>query len=214
MKRISWYLSLIGLAGIAVLGVIYFITSQANMQVMNLEGVETQPIIIEMEKGYDALAYIHQTDDPSKLSEIFVDSPDYKSSAEAKKDVEEIFCPEVAERAGYLTAMKAKTIAYGRVNADMRTALEKARAENREITHEEYQAIIKKNNGLIPPSNPPTGKGEIVKSSFPLKFDKIIMMGDHATVYYDDGAAYQKAILVKIDGIWFIAGIEPIHIHF
>ncbi len=47
-----------------------------------------------------------------------------------------------------------------------------------------------------------------------LIFESIEISGDRAIVRYDDGAALQEAILVKINGRWFIASIVPIWVHF
>ena len=49
---------------------------------------------------------------------------------------------------------------------------------------------------------------------FPLTYISIKIDNDKAYVRYDDGPALQEAILVRVNGIWFIAGIIPIQIHF
>jgi hypothetical protein len=43
---------------------------------------------------------------------------------------------------------------------------------------------------------------------------KIEIYGDRAIVYYDDGAALQKAILLKQDEHWRVARIEIIEGHY
>ena len=47
-----------------------------------------------------------------------------------------------------------------------------------------------------------------------LTYESIEIAGDRATVRYDDGAALQEAILLKIKGQWYIAGITPVWAHF
>lgn len=55
----------------------------------------------------------------------------------------------------------------------------------------------------------PVSKAKIV-----LAFKTMRINRNKALVRYDDGAALQEAILVKVDGKWFIASIKPIWIHF
>ena len=86
--------------------------------------------------------------------------------------------------------------------------MEKARSENRQLSSTELQELIKANHGQLPSlGSPVTGKTI-------LTFESIEINRDRAIVRYDDGAALQEAILVKINGRWLIASIIPIWIHF
>ncbi len=101
-KNLRTYLPFLAIFGIVFIGLISFQIWRTSQSMDPEENAETQEIMQAVEKGYEAIAYAYQTDDPSKLSEIFVDTPDYKLSQDVKKDVEEIFGPEIAKKAGYL----------------------------------------------------------------------------------------------------------------
>jgi hypothetical protein len=210
MNSIKRFVPLTVLLVLVIAVLIGFQTFKANASNGLKDTPDTQEIMKAMEKGYDAIHYASQTNDPTKLSEIFVDTEDYKPSKDVKDDIEKIYGFGVAEKAGYLTAMETKYIIRGKVDKKMKATLEKAKAENRKISKEEWQEIIKENGGYAPPSmiyNDPDTKTQ-------LTYKKIEISDDKATVYYDDQAAYQKATLVRINNKWFISNIEPIYVHF
>lgn len=194
----------------ALSALVYFQVWNADASTILSEIPENQEIMKTIENGYSAIAYAAETTDVSLLPEVFLDTADYKPSDDVKKNVEQIFGDEIANNAGYLTSMQAKYLARGKAEKYMNAAIEKAKAENRELTKQEFQQVIIDSNGVIPPDGyykSPTGKTQ-------LSFERIEISGDKATVYYDDGAAYQKATLLKVNGKWFITNIEALQIHY
>lgn len=195
---------------LVVSGLIYIQVWKTNASAPLSNKPQNREIMNTLEKGYSALAYASETSDVSQLAEVFLDNSDYKPSDDVKKNVEEIFGEDVSNKAGYLTSMQAKYLSRGKALKDIQTAMDKAKAENRTLTKEEFQQVIKNNNGVIPPNGyvkSPSGKTQ-------LNYDKIQINGDKAIVYYDDGAAYQKATLTWTNEKWYITNIEALRIHF
>lgn len=169
---------------------------------------EVKEIIATMENAYRILAIAGQTFDVSGFSSVFVDTPDYKLTEQQRAFIGNILGEDAAKNAGYLTAMRAKYIALGRDARLLQATLEKARAEHRNLTSEELQEILRANHGVIPTMGSPITQPAV------LSFKSIEIHGDRAIVRYDSGAALLEAILIRINGKWFIAGITPIWIHF
>ena len=194
---------------LAVAGIVGFFALQSDAHTEIEDPAEAEEIERAIEKGYEAIGYASRTNDPSKLSEILVDTSDFRPTRKIREQIKKVYGAKAARKAGYLTAMETKYILAGIGEKKMQEILDKARAENREVTRAEWQEIIQANGGTVPPEvyDDPNAKQTFT-------FEKIEINGDRATVYYDDMAAYQKATLVKIDGKWFISNIEPIVIHF
>lgn len=170
--------------------------------------VEAHQIMTAMETAYEVLGIAGQTFDVLSFSQVFTDTADYPLSDQQREAVANVLGESVAQHAGYLTAMSAQTIAHGQGAKLLRSALDKAKAENRDLTAVESQELLKANQG-----QPPTlGSSIIAKTT--LTFNSIAIDGDRATVEYDDSAALQRAILVRSQGKWLIAGITPIWVHF
>lgn len=196
--------------GLTAFGLVYFQRTNAHANTLQPDSPENQEIISTLENGYAAIAYAAETNDVTQLPNFFIDNPAYQPAENVKKNIEQVFGPDIARKAGYLTAIQAKYIARGNAEKKMAEAMKKAHDENRELTKEEFQQVVKESNGVIPPTgqyHSKTGKNE-------LTVDKISVFGETASIFYDDGAAYQKATLVRINNQWFIANIEAQQIHF
>lgn len=170
--------------------------------------VEAHQIMAAMDTAYEMLGNAGQTFDAIDFSQVFTDTADYPLSDQQREAVANVLGESVAQHAGYLTAMSAQTIAHGQGAKLLRAALDKAKAENRDLTTVEFQELLKANQG-----QPPT-LGSSITAKTTLTFNSIAIDGDRATVEYDDGAALQRAILVRSQGKWLIAGITPIWVHF
>ena len=171
---------------------------------------DAKHIMAVMNRAYQVLGTTSQSFDVSEFPNTFVDTEDYQLTDEQRKIVAEALGLSVAKvkNAGYLTAMQAKYISRGRGAKLLQEALEKARAENRELSATEFQEIVKANYGQWPSSSAITSNKTV------LTFESIEINGNKAIVRYDDGAALQEAILVKQEGRWLIASIVPIWVHF
>lgn len=125
---------------------------------------------------------------------------------------------DAATNAGYLTAMQAKYAARGKTEKMLKTALDKAKAENRDLTLEEKQQLMDANGGVFPPATSSLSSTTTPKSSSgkknTLMFEKIEIINDRANVQYDDGLALQEATLMRKNERWFVACIKPIQIHY
>jgi len=161
-----------------------------------------------MERAYDLIGTAAQTYDVSGFATVFIDTADYQLTAKQQEGVAAILGAEAAQKAGYLTAMQAHYISLGHGASLLQAALTQAKAEGHELSAEEFQAIIKANHDQVPTLPSPV----IAKTN--LTYESIEIAGDRATLRYDDGAALQEAILVKIKDQWYIAGITPVWVHF
>lgn len=170
---------------------------------------EARQIQATMNRAYELMAIAARTFDVSEFPTVFVDTPDYELSDRQRKAVGQVLGSRAIEDAGYLTAMQAYYIAWGEGAAHLERALEKAEIEHRPITVDEMQEIAEANGGRVPALARQDPISEVK-----LEFESIEINGDRAIVRYDDGAALQEAVLVKIKGQWFIAGINPIWAHF
>lgn len=176
---------------------------------------EAREIMATMERAYDILAVPFDTLEVSKLSEVFIDDPIFLESLtseqrkEAQARISTILGAKTAENFGYLTAMKAKRLHQQHGATLLKAAVSKAKTSDGMLAEEEMVDLTKQNYGKTPylPDSSLPGR-------FPLTYISIKIDNDKAYVRYDDGPALQEAILVRVNGIWFIAGIIPIQIHF
>lgn len=161
-----------------------------------------------MARAYDLIGTAAQTYDVSDFATVFVDTTDYQLTPKQQEGVAAILGSEAAQKAGYLTAMQAHYLSLGHGAKLLQAALAQAKAGGRELSAAEFQALIKANHDQVPTLPSP------VAAKTNLAYESIAMAGDRATVRYDDGAALQEAILVHINGQWYIAGITPVWVHF
>ena len=182
--------------------------AKANAGIPNTS--DAKQIMAVMNRAYQVLGTTSQSFDVSEFPNVFVDTEDYELTDEQQKTVAEALGLNAAEvkNAGYLTAMQAKYVSRGRGAKLLQEALEKARAENRELSATAFQEIVKANHGQWPSGS------AITTNKTVLTFESIEINGNKAIVRYDDGAALQEAILVKQEGRWLIASIMPIWVHF
>ncbi len=167
---------------------------------------EIQDVILHSYAVYQGA--LRNGGDVSEFDNVFINTTDYHYENQDVRDfVSLVLGPEIANVGGYLTVMKAKYIAYGcsvRSFEDIELA---AKKEDRNVTSDEIKSIQEKCYGVLPPR---ISEGAPPK----LDFEKIDITGDRAVAQYDDGAALLEAILVRENGRWLIAKIEPIEIHY
>ena len=87
--------------------------------------------------------------------------------------------------------------------------MDKAKINNHSLTEEEMEELTKQNY-----SEQPYLPDSSLPGRFPLEYVSITIDNDKAYVRYDDGPALQDAILIRVNGRWFVAGIIPIQVHF
>ena len=170
---------------------------------------EARQIQAVINRAYELMAIAARTFDVSEFPTVFVDTPDYELSDRQQEAIDQVLGSKAVKSAGYLSAMQAYYLAWGEGAARLETALEKAEAEQRQITADEMHEIVEASGGRVP-----TLARQDPISETKLEFESIEIDGDKAIVRYDDGAALQEAELVKINGQWYITGIRPIWVHF
>jgi hypothetical protein len=202
--------------GVAFVVLAFFLNLSQRSEAYNIPDTpETREIMATIERAYDVLAIPFDTLDVNKLSEVFIDDPVFRNKltldqrGEAQTRVNKILGPGAAENFGYLTAMKAKRLQQQHGAKLLKAATDKAKSTNRSITEEEWKELAQQNYGERPylPDLSLPGR-------FPLQFQSIEIDNDKAYVRYDDGPALQEAILVRVNGRWYVAGLIPIHVHF
>jgi GNAT superfamily N-acetyltransferase len=209
MSRKSLSLMMISLVVIVILLAAWSMQStdtRAGSEIPN--SPEAASVKAVLEHAYDLIGTAAQTYDVSGFATVFVDTTDYQLTPKQQEGVAAVLGSEAAQKAGYLTAMQAHYLSLGRGAKLLQAALTQAKAEGRELSAEEFQAIIKVNHDQIPTLPSPV----VAKTN--LTYESIEFAGSRATVRYDDGAALQEAILVNINDQWYIAGITPVWVHF
>lgn len=183
---------------------------QANASPGIPNSPDAQQIMAVMDRAYQLIGHASQSFDVSEFSAVFVDTDDYEITDEQRDAIAATLGVPISDvgNIGYLTAMQLKYVSMGQGASLLREAMKKAKAENRQLSPADLQELAKANHGKLPSLGSPVTKKTV------LTFESIEIEGDRASVRYDDGAALQEAILVKVNGKWLIASIKPIWIHF
>ena len=108
---------------------------------------------------------------------------------------------------GYLTSMITKRMNQQYGARLLRTAQEKAKAENRAVTQEEMRQLTEQNYGLEPHLPDQDVQAQSTPFKRVLTYLSVKVEGDKAELRLDDRVKNRKAILVRVDGRWYVAGI-------
>ncbi|MCB0145088.1 MAG: hypothetical protein KDE50_34725 [Caldilineaceae bacterium] len=174
-----------------------------------LDSPEAREIMDAIQRGYDALTIAYQTGNLNILSEIFVDHPDYlkeigpANELELRTYIAKISGPDALKSMGYLTSIKNKIRDRLQGTGLIEAASNNAKSENQELTQEELDDIAQRNHGLH-------SSLSVATASSPkriLEYFSIKIKGDRAWATYDEGVTGRTALLVRIDGHWYVAGI-------
>lgn len=144
-----------------------------------------------------------------QLSEVFIDHPDYvneldtATQAKLQSQITEVLERDASHQWGYLTAITSQITYRQRGINLLRSALAKAASERRELSEEEWQDLTRQNGG----HRPALPNLDLVDNQRELIYKSVEIDGDKARVVHDDGITYRTAILVRIDGRWYVAGI-------
>ncbi len=194
---------------VVLISLIYFGITRAPAGNSNPDPADSQKIQDVIHQSYVVIrGALENGGDVREFEDVFVNTSDYHyENQDVRKFVSLVLGPEVADDGGYLTAMKAKYVAYGCASHSLRDIEQVAQKEDRKITSEEYKSIQENCYGVLPPSISEGGSPILV-------FKTIDIDGEKAFARYDDGAALLEATLVQENGRWLIAKIEPINIHY
>ncbi|RIK43394.1 MAG: hypothetical protein DCC55_05920 [Chloroflexi bacterium] len=165
-----------------------------------------------IDRAKEAIAIAQNTGDMHKLKDALVDHPDYllelqsEQQEELRTFIASVLGSDASKNFGYLTAMKNKITYRLQGEEFVKAAIEQAKAEDREFTNEDLQALAAQNPDkyIVWPRTstdfaPPDSTQRMYKS--------IQIDGDKARAVYDDGIRDKTAILVHIEGRWYVAGI-------
>lgn len=218
MFREKWYLTIALASAIVAVPLVLSLVLRGGA-VLAGRGVPTvgvpdtpdaRQIASTMQRAYHLRGVAARTFDVSEFPSVFTDTPDYELSRDQRDLVSRAFGKQVApDTAGYLTYMQAYYLSWGEGAARLQAAVDRANAEGRTLTSEEMASLVKANGDRVPA----LGRADPLYED-KLTYYSIAIDGDRAWVQYDDGAALQKALLVKVNRQWLIAGIWPIEVHF
>lgn len=170
---------------------------------------EAKAIMAAIQHAYDAMAIANETGNLAVLDDALIDHSDFlqaigpEHQRELQAYIHEILGLNVTDNFGYLTAMKNRFMHELQGRKLLQEA--KAKAESRQLTDQEWQTLKEQNHGEFP-ALPDTHlpKRRIIA---PDQYLSIAVKGDKARAVYDDGIRDETAILVRVNGRWFVAGI-------
>jgi hypothetical protein len=168
---------------------------------------EESEIREQIEIAYWVMAEARSTQNLKLLETVFVNTDDYPFTQQEVENFGQRLGGLLPEKPGYLTALQAKYFGENSNLAMLQKYSQQAKAENRDLTASEIDEILSNGQGLPPVIYTKQGNTQFQYFSFEIDADRAI-------VHYDDGAAEQEAILVKINDIWYISAIKVIKIHF
>lgn len=168
---------------------------------------EEQAVTDALEKAYEVLDIPFDQLNLSQLSEVFIDHPYYLEQLSAEEIASlqlytiKIQGKDALDNFGYLTSMRTKRMHQQRGAELLKTAEARAFKENREVTPEEFKVLKEMNHGREPwiPGHEPFQRK--------LQYFSLNIEDDKAMVKYDEGVTGRTAVLVKVDGQWYVAGI-------
>ena len=204
-QKIAVLITLLALLG----GMVYVGIDQVRAGIDVPDSKDSQEIQDVIHHSYTVYrGALRNGGDVSEFDNVFINTTDYHyENQDVRAFVSLVLGPEIANIGGYLTVMKAKYIAYGCAVRSFKDVELAAKKEDRNVTSDEIKSIQENCYGVLPPR---ISEGAPPK----LDFEKIDIDGDRAVAQYDDGAALLEAILVRENGRWLIAKIEPIKIHY
>ncbi len=184
------------------------------------EAREIQAIVLEAHRQFDIAA---RTFDTSGFPSVFVDDLNVPLPRLQHDRLKE-WLGTVPDNAGYLTYMTAAYVDYAKRTRLFEEAMAKAMAKGRDyllpedyLTSDELRQIKESNRPIpTPPSAPPRPSMSVEEAAEWRKqifrFDSLEINGDKAVVIFEDAVALEKAILVRRDGKWYMAGGECLRI--
>lgn len=173
---------------------------------------EAEEIINSLNRYYAVMHLAYATGNSDVLAEVLVDHPDYRAAidpehwSKVQAYVSEILGPASAQDFGYLTVMKNKLIHRLQGRELLQAALAVAKTENRDLTDSEIERLKTQNHGVMPslPEDNASSQDQIVLRKE--HFRSIEIDSDKARAVYER-VTIRTAILVRIDGKWYVAGI-------
>ena len=207
-KEVTTYTSA-GMLLIVFLAIATFVRSPSTVVATGvLDTPESKEIADVLAQFYALLDAPVETIDASEFAQVLIDSPAYPLTDGQQKFLIQTVGAKGMEQAGYLTYMQYEHRYLQRGQQLLRTALAGAEKDNRSLTAEEVEEIKQQNNGQLPPVL--SSNGDQTK----VEVESINFEGAQAIVRYHTQPAYEEAIMLNVEGRWYIASIKVIWAHF
>ncbi|MFN8490139.1 MAG: hypothetical protein U0350_21305 [Caldilineaceae bacterium] len=209
MYQQIWRLVLVFMLVICAGITLYHVLCRQATAASMFDSMDAHEITATLTRAYELLDTPADMLDVAQLSEVFIDHSDYANELKTDKltklkiQIGNVLGLTSVQSFGYLTAMKSKRIHQQQEIKLLKTALEKVKPKGRELTQEEWKDLAKQNGGEYP-SLP---HYELANNKRHLIYSSIQINGDKARVVYDEGIVDRTAILVWVNGRWFVAGI-------
>ncbi len=190
-RKNTYLLAIVALA--ALLGALGFFARAPRLQSVEINSPDAAPIVSALKETYRLKLQLacDPTVDVRLLETVMVDTPDYPLNDHQKQTIRVTLGELALNAAGYLTWSKA-------------------------------YYLEARGSFVGPTPAPPAGVRPTPRPIFacpaPLReqeltFKSISMNEDRAEAQFDDGPALEQAVLVKINGQWFVASLNPLQIH-
>ncbi len=163
---------------------------------------DAKAIMATIEQAHYFKAVAARNFDISRFPEVFIDTPDFEPDERQKAMIQEMLGSEAIEKAGYLSYMRAYYLAW-KDGARLMESIDFSK-----LSMQEKKDFLEANSNKILAFARKDPIGEIK-----LTFESIEIKGDRAVVRYDSPSAYQEAILIKVNGKWFVANITTLKTH-
>jgi hypothetical protein len=203
------------LLGVTLFGVVIFLlTYRQQSHAANIPDTpESREVITALESAIRVLDIPAEQLDFNELSTVLINHPLYQTElppdelSALLEYTSKIQGAAALEDFGFLTAMRTKRLNQQHGAELLRAALKRAEMEDRELTADEWQELTEQNYGIQPYLPPASPEGQSTPFVRPLIYLALKINENQAEIKFDTGVKQQRAVLVRIDGRWYVAGI-------
>lgn len=177
----------------------------------SIDSPEEYEVIDAMQRAKDAIALALESGEVTVLETALVDHPDYlvELPSEEIEDlrifITRVLGPTAAANFGYLTAMKNKITYRLQGEAFVQAEIDKAKTARRAFTAADLQDLMRQHPDKHI-TMPRAMRPSVTSQPDERRYTSVKIDGDRARVTYEDVTS-KTAILVRIDGKWYVAGI-------
>lgn len=169
---------------------------------------DSKAIQATIEKAYEIEGYAAHTFDTTEFASVFINDPRGGELSPGCLKLVQDYGDTASNTAGYLDYKLAYFSWWKNGALRLEELWSKVEKEGRNLTQEEVQSLIDSSGRLAAPRNP-----EGLGSETEIRFKSITIIGDIATVVFDDGARLNEMTLVNVGGRWYIAGNVVLRVH-
>jgi hypothetical protein len=211
MERKKW-LGILGVLGIAVavaaaIGTPRHIVPSVEAALGVPDTAEAREVQTTISRAYEIEARAARTFDTSEFASVYINDPRGGALDPALVELIADYGGRPSDAAGFLDYKLAYYACWREGALRLEQMWDKAAREGRGLTLEEMQSLRDRSGRPASPRAPEEMQGT------QLEFKSIAVSGDTATAVYDDGPRLNRATLVKVDGVWYIAGVQGLQMH-